>query len=229
MFTNTLNSLDFSLFLKFLTKYCAPDFAYYQTYTGTNKDNVDHHPRLIQIHSVLATAQYWFNKLESIPDVVYQLLNTKLHTYSNTKCSKVVSVISASATRMYDLQHTAFVHLGNSSTQITNFVSKTTESNNNKRGRKRKPHISLEKHQQSSDILILGAKSAEHINKNITMSNIDRTCVASYLKSVSQLASPTQRLVTIKLTLNLDANKCIQKMEFQMTPREETMTEIVYN
>jgi hypothetical protein len=122
MFTNTLNSNDFSLFLKFLTKYTSPDFAYAQTFNGQAVDNGFRHPRLVQLRGVKPAAQYWFNKLQLIPDVVYNLLDTNVHTYSDSDYSKVVGDMTAKATFMFDVSHGAVVYMGSPSDLSTAYL-----------------------------------------------------------------------------------------------------------
>eukprot|EP01034_Spumella_vulgaris_P027623 gene27623-34370_t len=224
MFTNTLNSLDFSLFLQFMTKYSSPDFLYYQTYTGTTLRNVDHHPRFVLLRGVLSVAQYWFNKLQNVPDIAYLLLNTKLHTWDNTECSKAVSTINVSATRLFDIKHDVFVHLGNSQARVTEITPEGQQQeyaadNVMGVGAKRKP--------SSSNPPVNGTMK----NESIDMSSINTESIASYLSSLP-LASPPELhriAMFIKLTMHLDENKFVNRMEFQITPREEKKTDIQYN
>ncbi len=110
MFINTLNSQDFSLFFKFLTKYTSPDFSFAQTFDCSVGGN--RHPSLVQLNGVQSATQYWFNKLQLLPDASYNLKETRVHTYPGSEESKVVGDMTASATYIYDVNHGCLIHMG---------------------------------------------------------------------------------------------------------------------
>jgi hypothetical protein len=240
MFTNTLNSLDFSLFLKFLTKYSSHDFTYSQTYNGNNVSNIYTHPKLIQLQGVQSVAQYWFNKLQVVPDVAYNLLNTKVHTWDNTECSKVVGTINVSATRVFEVTHATLVSIGTTHRADGTLIKEHDKSSQTvvakstrRRSSKRKASSSAAPSTQSQynpaidDIILINSPSDPH--QAVEMSNINTTSIAQYLHTAPLAAPPVQRFLTVKLTMHLDANKMINKMEFQVTPRDAPVLDIVYN
>jgi hypothetical protein len=215
MFTNTLNSNDFSLFLKFLTKYTSHDFAYAQTFNGQAVDNGFRHPRLVQLRGVKPAAQYWINKLQLIPDVVYNLLDTNVHTYSDSDYSKVVGDMTAKATFMFDVSHGAVVYMGSPSDLSTAYL--VDENDQEFVGSKR----GLYKEENA-----LTPTDREH---NIDMKSINTVDVENYLSGARLTSPPVRCFCDVKLIMHLDGKKAIQRMEFKITPRKEVRPQIKYH
>eukprot|EP01034_Spumella_vulgaris_P038037 gene38037-46938_t len=226
MFTNSLNSNDFSLFLAFLTKYSSLEFAYSQTYQGQTVDNNFRHPRLIQLKGLHCAAQYWFNKLQLIPDVVYDLLETNVHTYSNSECSKVVAEMTAKATFLYDVGHGAVVYMGSPVDPSTEFLidEHDHEIGDKKHFMNAAAADCGERHEDKHEMV-----SASHLNNNVTLDSINKVEIENYLSASRLTSPPVHCYCDIKLVMHLDENKALHRMEFSTSPRKEIRKKIVYN
>jgi hypothetical protein len=212
MFTNTLNSHDFPLFLKFLGKYTSHDFVYAQTYGSNQHGDTYGHPSLVELDGVKPAAQYWFNKLQLLPDSVYGLLDTNVHTYNNSDHSKVVSDMTANASFMFAVDPGAVVHMGSNNNNNTNNLQLTDHTNNTIAGVKRERHITNNSY------------------KDVLLTDINTTDIKSFLSS-AKLIKPEKWSCEVKLVMHLDSNKSISRMEFLMVPRKEAtkQQQIMFN
>ncbi len=215
-------------------------------------------PKFIQLQGRHLVAQYWYNKVQTVPDIAYTLLNSKVHTWSNTECSKVVGNFTISATRLYDVPHATLMMVGSekgigvsggeqqkgnsnssndSKTCPVGGEVVTTSANNNssaKGGRKRgKSSGSNDSNSRSmpdpSAVIDSNTVVVTTPNGTTTDSNGIRDDIRAYLQSVPMLTEPVVLSCAVKLILHLDAHKLIQRMEFHCSPRIKAPLEIKYN
>jgi hypothetical protein len=156
-----------------------------------------------------------------IPDVVYGLLTTNVHTYSNTKSSLVVGEMTAKATFVFDVNHGAVVNMGSAevdSSSLSNFMLYDGSEEELIVGSKRGLYF--------IDNPSLDSSAAQH---EVNMSNINTSEVERYLSNARLLTPPVRICLDCRLIMHLNSEKRIEKMEYQLKPSKEKRVNVMYN
>eukprot|EP01034_Spumella_vulgaris_P022163 gene22163-28270_t len=142
--------------------------------------------KLLEISGLQPVAQFWYNKMIILPDVVYKLIDTKIHTYSNTLTSKVVSKFNLSATRLVDVPMNVMIStMEQQKTQLL-------DSGSSMKGKKR-------------------TMSAPSVDISMISDHVKR-----FVASAPLLETPDHLDADMQVTFHLDENKRIEKMEYQL-------------
>jgi hypothetical protein len=124
---------------QFLKEYCVPNCIHAQSicpeeikmaklqllgadnmFGYVTHDDSCSNERFFKLNGLLTMGQLWMNQMIVIPDVVYKLHDTKIHSYSNTAKSKIVSTMNMSFTQMFDLPFHAMVPRQNPTRNLPN-------------------------------------------------------------------------------------------------------------
>ncbi len=203
---------------EFLKQYCVPDVIHTQTF-GANHMKVCHTTtsdnnsmtattaavknncsdctlkKFARITGLQGVAQFWYNKMSIMPDVVYNLVDSNVHTYSNTEDSKIVNNLTMSATKLFDIpMHVAIPNLRCS-------IEDTPAER-----------------QRELDEQISSRKRAFSEYENVEIIQISDE-INSYMTQENMLPNPVLMKANMRMVMHLNDNKQIERMEFEATPQ----------
>lgn len=98
-FAEAYNSCDFDKIWEFVSTYCTKDVLFVHRWVGS--ELYLNFPKYLEIRGIESVVEYWFSRCMIVPDLVFELKETKLYVRSDG-ISTVLSSFSIVCTRLYD-------------------------------------------------------------------------------------------------------------------------------
>ncbi len=194
MLTNVLNTLDFPMLFEYFTTFCTRGITHTQVFGENRECNM---PPIFKLVGLQSVAQFWFNKSAAMPDCVFELLgDTKVHSYSHTGSTKIVSKLVMRATKLFDVPFAWVLPQQSHSEQVR--ISAMTGSS-------------------AADYSLCRHSAAQPFKMQNGLAMID-TSITSLLASAPLLANPQSFECNVQLTMHLNGDKLIEGMEFDPIP-----------
>ena len=232
MFVNTLNSSDPEKFGQFLSKHCTEDFQFQQTLGGSYAPKA--HPKVLVMQGKELVAQFWYNRVQTMPDLFYRLENSMVCTYSNTENSKIIANVAFFATRIFDVPITKYIPKQKQQESVEDSVSKEVEEEEKipitpQNIIPQDTNIGIKRKANSSTVLdtFTDTTTSETVGASVAFSTSEY--FVSYLETVPMMPTHLSLDCEGKLVLHLNEDLKIHMMEFHVICNAHTAVPIVYN